>query len=331
MNLESVTNSAVLLMSIGEEEAAGVLKLLAPHEVQRICAAMTKIRNVTREHAAIVLDKFAHEAERHTALSLDSSGYMRSVLSKALGEEEATAIIDRVIEGTGTNGIRSLKSMDPLAVAELVKGEHPQIVATILVYLERDQASKVVGCLSESLRNEVLLRVATLESIQPTALRELDEVLNSLLSGSASLKRSQVGGARTAAEILNFLPRNLEQSAVDSMRSFSNDLAQMVVDQMFVFDNLLGLDDQAIQVVLREVDSEVLVVALKGAAPEMREKFLSNMSLRAGELLADELDALGPVRVSEIDKQQRQIVQAVRNLAERGEIMIGNRAEDEYL
>ncbi len=331
MNADGIKKSALLLMSLGEEEAAQVFKYLGPREVQKIGAAMAALKSVTREEVETVLSEFAQEAEQHTALSLDSSEYIRSVLTKALGADKAGVLIDRILEGSDTSGIEGLKWMDSPAVAELIKNEHPQIIATILVHLDSDQASEVVAAFPERTRNDVLLRIATLDGIQPAALRELDDVLTGLLSGSDNLKRSPMGGVRTAAEILNFMGSVQEESALKNVRQYDPDLAQKIIDQMFTFENLLELEDRAIQIVLREVESETLIIALKGAQPALRQKFLSNMSQRAAELLAEDLESRGPVRVSEVEAQQRAILQTVRELADKGEIALGTKAEDAYV
>jgi len=331
MSAEGVVKSALLLMSIGEEEAAQVFKFLGPREVQKIGVAMAALKNVTREQVDEVLHEFVRDAEQHTALSLDSSDYIRSVLTKALGDDKASVIIDRILQGSDTSGIEGLKWMDSAAVAELIKNEHPQIIATILVHLDRDQASEIVACFTDRLRNDVLLRIATLDGIQPAALRELDDVLTGLLSGSDNLKRSPMGGIRTAAEILNFMSSNHEEGVLENVRQYDAELAQKIVDQMFTFENLLDLENTAIQLLLKEVESDALIISLKGAQPALRQKFLSNMSQRAAELLAEDLDARGPVRVSEVETQQRRILQIVRNLAESGQIAIGGKAEDAYV
>ena len=331
MSAEGVTKSALLLMSLGEEEAAQVFKFLGPREVQKIGATMASLKNVTREEVETVLQDFVKAAEQHTAMSLDSGDYIRSVLTKALGEDKAGVLIDRILQGSDTSGIEGLKWMDSPAVAELIKNEHPQIIATILVHLDRDQASEILSCFTDRLRNDVLLRIATLDGIQPQALRELDDVLTGLLSGSDNLKRSPMGGIRTAAEILNFMTSVHEESVLENVKQYDADLAQKIIDQMFVFENLLELEDRAIQLLLKEVESEALIISLKGAQPALRQKFLSNMSQRAAELLAEDLDSRGPVRVSEVETQQRRILQIVRNLAESGQIVIGGKAEDAYV
>jgi flagellar motor switch protein FliG len=331
MNAEGVKKSALLLMSIGEEQAVEVFRHLAPREVQKIGQAMAALKQVTREEVETVLAEFVQEAEQHTALSLDSADYIRSVLTKALGEDKAGVLIDRILAGSDTSGIEGLKWMDSPAIAELIKNEHPQIVATILVHLERDQASEVIAEFSERTRHDVLLRIATLDGIQPVALRELDDVLTGLLSGSDNLKRSPMGGVRTAAEILNFMGSSQEEAALASVRQYDPDLASKIIDQMFTFDNLIDLEDRAVQILLREVESEVLIVALKGAPPQLRQKFLSNMSQRAAELLTEDLESRGPVRVSEVELQQRAILQIVRELADTGQIALGTKAEDAYV
>ena len=331
MKAEGLTKSAILLMSLGEDEAAEVFKYLAPREVQKIGATMATLKHVTRDQIDAVLEEFRLEAEQFSALSLDSGEYIRSVLTKALGSDKASGLIERILQGGDTSGIEGLKWMDSGAVAELIKNEHPQIVATILVHLDRDQASEVLEFFSERLRNDVVLRIATLDGIQPTALRELNDVLTKLLSGSENLKRSPMGGVRAAAEILNFMSGSNEESVVANVRGYDEELAQAIVDQMFVFDNLIDIEDRGIQVLLKEVESESLIVALKGARPELREKILKNMSSRAADLLREDLESRGPVRVSEVEAEQKNILQIVRRLSDEGEITLGSKPEDQYV
>jgi flagellar motor switch protein FliG len=331
MKAEGLTKSAILLMSLGEDEAAEVFKYLAPREVQKIGATMATLKHVTRDQIDAVLEEFRLEAEQFSALSLDSGEYIRSVLTKALGSDKASGLIERILQGGDTSGIEGLKWMDSGAVAELIKNEHPQIVATILVHLDRDQASEVLEFFSERLRNDVVLRIATLDGIQPTALRELNDVLTKLLSGSDNLKRSPMGGVRAAAEILNFMSGSNEESVVSNVRGYDEELAQAIVDQMFVFDNLIDIEDRGIQVLLKEVESESLIVALKGARPELREKILKNMSSRAADLLREDLESRGPVRVSEVEAEQKNILQIVRRLSDEGEITLGSKPEDQYV
>ncbi|OJY24473.1 MAG: flagellar motor switch protein FliG [Pandoraea sp. 64-18] len=318
-------------MSLGEDEAAEVFKYLAPREVQKLGAAMASLRQVTRDQIADVLQDFVLEAEQHSALSLDSSEYIRSVLNKALGNDKAAGLIERILQGGDTSGIEGLKWMDSTAVAELIRHEHPQIIATILVHLDRDQASEVLALFTERLRNDVVLRIATLDGIQPAALRELNDVLTKLLSGSENIKRSPMGGVRTAAEILNYLGGVHEESVIEAVRNYDSDLAAKIVEEMFVFENLLDVEDRSIQVLLKEIESESLIIALKGAPVELREKFFKNMSARAAELLREDLESRGPVRVSEVEAEQKKVLQVVRRLADQGAIMVGGRGEDAYV
>ena len=328
---EGLERSAILLMSLGEDEAAEVFKYLAPREVQKLGAAMASLRQVSRDQIADVLQDFVLEAEQHSALSLDSSEYIRSVLNKALGSDKAAGLIERILQGGDTSGIEGLKWMDSTAVAELIRHEHPQIIATILVHLDRDQASEVLALFTERLRNDVVLRIATLDGIQPAALRELNDVLTKLLSGSENIKRSPMGGVRTAAEILNYLGGVHEESVIEAVRNYDSDLAAKIVEEMFVFENLLDVEDRSIQVLLKEIESESLIIALKGAPVELREKFFKNMSARAAELLREDLESRGPVRVSEVEAEQKKVLQVVRRLADQGAIMVGGRGEDAYV
>jgi flagellar motor switch protein FliG len=331
MNAEGLQRSAVLLMSLGEDEAAEVFRFLAPREVQRLGAAMASLKAVSRDDIGKVLGDFVESAQQHTALSLDSGSYIRAVLTKALGNDKAAGLIERILEGGDTSGIEGLKWMDSAAVAELIRNEHPQIIATILVHLDRDQASEVLECFTERLRNDVVLRIATLDGIQPQALRELNDVLTKLLSGSENIKRSPLGGAKTAAEILNFMAGVNEESVIENVKKYDADLAQKIVDQMFLFENLLEVDDRGIQAILKEVESEALIVALKGAPTELREKFLRNMSQRAADLFREDFETRGPVRVSDVETEQKRVLQTVKRLADSGAIMLGGKADESYV
>jgi len=229
------------------------------------------------------------------------------------------------------SGIESLKWMDPLSVAELLRNEHPQIVAAILVHLDSEQAASVLKQLTERQRNEVLLRVATLEGIQPTALKDLNEVLFKVLAGGDKIRKTSLGGVKAAADIINWLGANIEGTVVESIRGFDPDLAQKIMDKMFVFDDVLKLDDKAIQMVLKEVATDSLIVALKGAAPELKERILANMSTRAAETLREDLESRGPMRLSEVEAQQKEILKVVRRLSEEGQIVIGGGGDDAFV
>jgi flagellar motor switch protein FliG len=292
---------------------------------------MAKLKGVSRDRVNGVLEKFHAEAVEQTSIGNNSDEYIRSVLTKALGGEKATYILDRILQGGDVSGIESLKWIEAPAVAELVKHEHPQIVASILVHLERDHAAAILALLPERMRKEVVLRVATLDGIQPAALAELNESLARVLTGSDKLKRSALGGVRAAAEMLNFMGAANETAIIEGVREFDEELAQSIQDEMFVFENILELDDKAIQLVLREVQSESLVVALKGANEAMREKVFKNMSQRAGEMLRDDLESKGPVRVSEVESEQKEILKIVRRLSEEGQIALGGGGDDQFV
>jgi len=331
MDDQGLEHSAILLLTLGEELAAEVFKHLSPKEVHRIGEAMTRIRTVPRERVNEVLDRFMHEAGSNRSLVADNDEYVKSVLRKALGEDRAGLLINRILQGSDTSGIESLKWMDAESVAELVRNEHPQIIASILVHLERDHAAEILGKLTPRVRSEVVLRVATLDSIQPNALRELNDVLSHVLAGADKLRKAALGGTKVAAEILNGVGGKLEGEMLESIRESDEILAQAIQDQMFTFDDLIKLDDRAIQTVLREVAGDSLVIALKGAGEEIREKVLRNMSQRAAEGLREDLESRGPVRVSDVDAQQKEILRIIRRLADAGEIAMGAGAEDAFV
>lgn len=331
MDDDGIQKSAILLMSLGEEEASAVFKHLTPKEAQKIGAAMATLNNVTRDRIQNVLKEFISQTDERTALGHNANDYIRKVLTKALGNEKAANLIDRILHGGDTSGIESLKWMDASSVTELIKNEHPQIIATILVHLERDQASKILNLFTERLRNDTLLRIATLDSIQPAALRELNDVLVNLLSGSNNLRKSAMGGIKAAAEILNLMPSAQENSVIENIKQYDSDFAQKIMDEMFVFDNLIEIDDHGIQLLLREVQSESLIIALKGAQEELRNKIFKNMSKRAAEMLKEDLEAKGPVRVSEVEAEQREILKVARQLADDGQIILGGAGEDGFI
>ena len=328
---EGIANSAILLLSVGEEEAAQVMKFLSPKEVQKIGQAMTKLEGITRDRIEQVLDAFHASAERQTSIGTNNDEYIRSVLVRALGDDKAAYLLDRIVSGGDASGIESLKLIDAQSVAELIRNEHPQIIASILVHLERDHASAVLAHLEEKTRNDVVLRIATLDSIQPNALRELNDVLASLLSGGEHVRKKALGGIRTAAEMLNYLATSVESQVLDAVKEHDSELAQKIIDEMFVFENLLEVDDRGIQALLREVQSESLIVALRGAPEALREKIFKNMSQRAAEMLRDDLEAKGPVRVSEVEGEQKEILKIVRRMAEEGTIVVGGKSEDAYV
>jgi flagellar motor switch protein FliG len=331
MDDNGVEEAAILLMSIGEEEAAEVFKHLAPKEVQKLGETIARLKIVPRERLTKVLERFATDAVESHTLVADTDEYVKAVLRKALGEDKANLLIDRILQGSDVTGIEGLKWLDPGTVAELLRNEHPQIVAAILVHLEADMASEIMKFFTERQRNEVMVRIATLDGIQPAALKDLNEVMSNVLAGGDKMRKATLGGVKPAAEIINLLGSALETSVLDYVRESDPDLAQKLMDNMFGFDDLIKLDDKGVQAVLKEVQSESLVLALKGAMPEMREKVFRNMSSRAAETLKEDLDGRGPVRVSDVEAEQKEILKIVRRLVEEGQIVIATGGADEFL
>ncbi|WP_058616721.1 flagellar motor switch protein FliG [Tepidimonas taiwanensis] len=328
---DGLQDAAIFLMSLGEEEAAEVFKHFSPKEVQRLGEAIARMRAVPKEKVQSVIERFTREAQSHSLLVSDTDNYVRSVLKRALGDDKAALLIDRILQGGDVSGIESLKWMDPISVAELLRNEHPQILAAILVHLDQDHAANILKHFTERTRNEVMLRIATLEGIQPTALKDLNEALYQVLAGGDKIRKSSLGGIKTAAEIINLLGASLEASVIDSIREQDPDLAQKIMDKMFTFEDLLKLDNKSLQMVLKEVSSDQLVVALKGASQELREKILSNMSSRAAEALKEDLESRGPVRLSEVEAQQKEILKVVRRLADEGQIVLGGGGDDAFV
>jgi flagellar motor switch protein FliG len=331
MNEPGLVDAAILLMALGEDAAAEVFKHLSPKEVQRLGETMSRTRTTSRERMQSVLERFQKDAGDLRTLVADTDEYIRAVLRRALGDDKAGLLIERILQGGDVSGIESLKWMDPQSVAELIRNEHPQIIASILVHLERDQASAVLMHLAERLRHDVMLRIATLDGIQPNALRELNDVLTKVLAGGEKLKRKKLGGTKAAAEILNFFGGSNETVVLDAIREHDADLAQRIADQMFTFDDLNRLDDRAIQLLLREVANDSLIVALKGADTELRERIFRNMSQRAAETLRDDLESKGPVRLSEVEAEQKEILKTVRRLADEGQIALGGGGDDAFV
>jgi len=319
------------MLALGENEAAEVMKHLGPREVQKLGQAMAALKTVGVNQVESVLNAFCAEADRSSTLALDSDHYVRSVLTKALGDEKASALVHRVLQREENRGLESLKWMDAESVADLIRNEHPQVIATILVHLERDHSCEILGRFPEDLRNDVILRIAQLDGVQPAALDELNDVLVKLLTGNERQGKQHIGGIRSAAEIINCMGGETEASALAYLRDYDEALAEKVVDDMFVFDNILKLDDRGIQLLLREVQSDSLIVALKGASPELRDKIFKNMSQRAAEMMRDDLDSKGPVRLSEVEAQQKQILQIVRRLAEEGQLILHAKGQDAYV
>jgi flagellar motor switch protein FliG len=321
--------AAILLLSLGEQEAAEVMKHMGAKHVQAIGAAMTQLQNVSRQDVTEVLTQFTTTVENQTSLGVGVDDYLRKVLIGALGEDKAAGVIDRILFGRSSKGLEALKWMDARAVAELIRQEHPQIIAIVLAYLDADQSAEVLAQFPEWLRADVVMRIATLDGIQPSALHELDEVIEKQFAGkTGALKTSILGGVKTAANILNFMDSSQEGALVEQIRKVDDALGTKIQDLMFVFDDLIDIDDRGMQEVLRAVPGERLLLAMKGADDSLKEKIFKNMSQRAAEMLKDDLESRGPVRLSEVEAAQKEILAMVRKMAESGTIQLGGKGEE---
>ncbi|MGL4275261.1 MAG: flagellar motor switch protein FliG [Pseudomonas paracarnis] len=329
--LSRVDKAAVLLLSLGETDAAQVLRHMGPKEVQRVGVAMAQMRNVHREQVEQVMSEFVEIVGDQTSLGVGSDSYIRKMLTSALGEDKANGLIDRILLGGNTSGLDSLKWMEQRAVADVIRYEHPQIQAIVVAYLDPDQAGEVLGHFDHKVRLDIILRVSSLNTVQPAALKELNTILEKQFSGNSNASRTTLGGIKRAADIMNFLDSSVEGQLMDSIREIDDTLSGQIEDLMFVFNNLADVDDRGIQALLREVSSDVLVLALKGSDENVKEKIFKNMSKRASELLRDDLEAKGPVRVSDVETAQKEILTIARRMAEAGEIVLGGKGGEEMI
>lgn len=326
--LNSVERSAILLMSMGENDAAEVLKHMGPKEVQRVGAAMADLANVEQSQVEMVMSDFLNSVGNQTGLGVGSDGYIRNMLTQALGSEKAAGVIDRILEGGNTRGLDTLKWMEARQVADVVRYEHPQIQAIVVSYLDSDQAAEVLAFFDEKVRLDILMRISALDTVQPNALQELNDILERQFANTASTSTTDMGGVRVVADIMNFFDTATEASVMESIREVDDDLGEEIQDLMFVFANLSDVDDRGIQTILREISTDVLLIALKGADTEMQEKVFKNMSKRAAELLRDDLEASPPVKLSDVENAQKEVLSVARRLADEGEIVLGGGGEE---
>jgi flagellar motor switch protein FliG len=324
--------AAILLLTLGEQDAAEVLKHLSARDVQSVGTAMAGLSSVSREQVEKVLDKLDEDMGMQTSLGVGTEEYIRKILTNALGETKAGGLIDRILLGRSSKGLESLKWMESRAIAEMINQEHPQIIALVLAHLEPDQAAEVLGYLPPRTRSDAVMRIATLDGVQPHALNELDEIMERQFNGNTKkLKSANVGGLKAAANILNAMDSSREAELMTAIRSQDNALGGRIEDLMFVFEDLADLDDRGMQTLLREVPSGILITALKGAEPAIREKIFSNMSKRAADMMRDDLEVKGPVRLSEVDAAQKEVLAAARKLADAGQINLGGGGGDDFV
>ncbi|MEA3178278.1 MAG: flagellar motor switch protein FliG [Gammaproteobacteria bacterium] len=322
--------AAILLLTLGEKEAAEVLKHMGAKEVQRIGAAMAKLANVSKEEVHGIITEFSSSVESQTSVGVGAEDFLRKVLVDALGQEKASSIIDRISIGRSTKGLEALKWMDARAVAELIRLEHPQIIAIVLAYLEPDQSAEILGQLPANMRSDIMVRIATLDGVQPSALSELDDIMEKTFAGKGTTRTSALGGAKAAANIINNLEPSQEGVIMEQITQTDEALGSRIADLIFVFDNLMEIDDRSMQELLRQVASDKLLLAMKGCDDAMKEKIFKNMSQRAAEMLKDDLESRGPVKISEVEGAQKEILQTARKLAEAGTIQLASKG-DEYV
>ncbi len=326
--LTSTDRAAVLLLLLGEQEAANIIKYMDPKEVQRIGAAMVSAADMSQEAVNYVLDEFVSTLKKQTSLGLGTSDYVEDVLKRALGEDKAASVMGRILPGQASKGLEILKWMDARAIADMVRNEHPQVIAIILSVLEFEVAADVLQFLPQAVRPEIMQRVAALETVQPAAMLELESIMKKQFSNNSSARSSSVGGVKQAAKIMNFVKVDMESQIMEGLMSLDEDITQQIQDNMFTFENLVDVDNRAIQTIMRNVDQDLLMTALKGASEFVKEKFFDNMSSRARVMFIDDMEAKGPLRISDVEEAQKNIMRTARKLSDSGELVLAGRGDD---
>jgi flagellar motor switch protein FliG len=323
-----VENAALLLMTLGEREAAEVLKYMGAKEVQQIGMAMARLANISKDRADDVLSNFISDVEDPNNFAVGDEQYVRKVMSNAFGPSKANAFIDRIMTGEDAKGLDALKWLSPQEVAEIIDGEHPQIAAIVIAYLESDEAAQVIKLLPDDERAEIVMRIARLNDVQSSALAEIEELIQSKSKSTPRGGTERVGGDKVAADIINSLETATGDDILERIKQRNEELSDRIREKMLVFETLLDIDDRGIQALLREISNDLLVVALKGCEQAIVDKILGNMSKRAGVLLKEDMEARGPIRLSEVEAAQKEILDVVRRLAEAGDISLGREAEE---
>lgn len=326
--LSGTQKAALLLMTLGESEAAEVLKYMNAKEVQSLGSAMASLSGVSKDQASSVLDFFITDVEDQAAFGVGTEDYVRNVLTNAFGAKKADTFIDRILIGHDVQGLDTLKWMSSADVYDIIDGEHPQIIAIVIAYLESEQAAEIINLLPEEHRADVVMRIARLTDIQQTALAEIENLIAKKSSGSTSTRTEKVGGDKVAANIINALDASKGEEILEKIKEKNEELSVRIQEMMFVFETLLNVDDRGIQSLLREISNDLLVLALKGCDPAVSDKILSNMSKRAATLLAEDMEAKGPTRLSEVEEAQKEILEVARRLAESGDINLGQGGEE---
>ncbi|CAD2225349.1 flagellar motor switching and energizing component [Pseudoalteromonas sp. 3J6] len=329
--LDGVDKAAILLLSLSEEDAAQILKHLEPKQVQKVGMAMAAIDDLSQAKISAVHNLFIEQIQSFSTIGFQSEDFIKKALTAALGEDKAASLIDQIVMGSGAKGLDSLKWMDSKQVANIIRNEHPQIQTIVLSYLEPEQSAEILAQFPEKVRLDLTMRIANLEEVQPAALQELNEIMEKQFAGQAGAQAAKMGGLKAAADIMNYLDTNVEGQLMDSIREHDEEMSQQIQDLMFVFENLMDVEDRGIQAILREVPQDVLMKAIKGTDEALKEKILGNMSKRAAEMLADDLEAMAPVRISEVEAAQKEILSTARRLSDSGEIMLGGGGGEEFL
>ncbi|MEC6813941.1 flagellar motor switch protein FliG [Photobacterium toruni] len=331
-SLNGTEKAAILLLSLNEQDAASIIRHLDPKQVQRVGGAMASMKNLNQDKVSSVHRSFLEEIQKYTSIGMGSEDFVRNALVAALGEDKANNLVDQILMGSGSRGLDSLKWMDPRQVASIILNEHPQIQTIVLSYLEPEQSAEILSQFPERVRLDLMMRIANLEEVQPAALHELNDIMEKQFAGQAGAQAAKIGGLKAAAEIMNYLDNNVEGLLMDQIRENDEETATQIQDLMFVFDNLIEVDDRGIQILLRDVPQDLLQKALKGADDMLRDKFYSNMSKRAGEMLQEDLEAMGPIRVADVEAAQKEILSIARRLSDLGELVLtGNGGTDEFL
>ncbi|PSU27635.1 flagellar motor switch protein FliG [Photobacterium phosphoreum] len=331
-SLNGAEKAAILLLSLNEQDAASIIRHLDPKQVQRVGGTMASMKNLNQDKVSSVHRLFLEEIQKYTSIGMGSEDFVRNALVAALGEDKANNLVDQILMGSGSRGLDSLKWMDPRQVASIILNEHPQIQTIVLSYLEPEQSAEILSQFPERVRLDLMMRIANLEEVQPAALHELNDIMEKQFAGQAGAQAAKIGGLKAAAEIMNYLDNNVEGLLMDQIRENDEETATQIQDLMFVFDNLIEVDDRSIQILLRDVPQELLQKALKGTDDMLRDKFYSNMSKRASEMLQEDLEAMGPIRVADVEASQKEILSIARRLSDLGELVLtGNGGTDEFL
>ena len=330
-SISGIQKTAILLLSLTEQDAATIIRYLDPKQIHRVGEAMTHVSDIDKETVTLVLRKFLEDIQHYSSIGFGSEDFVRNALVAALGHDRANNIVDQIMLGGGSSGLDSLKWMDPKQVASMILNEHPQIQTIVLSYLEPEHSAMILGQFPEREALDLVMRVATLEEVQPSALYELNQIMEKQFAGQSGVQAAKIGGLKAAADIMNYLDKNLETTLIDQISQSDQEMAVKIQDLMFVFENLLDVDDRGMQTILKEVPQDILIKALKGAEDNMREKIFRNMSKRAAEMLQDDLEAMGPVRISDVEAAQKEILYVARRLADTGEIMISSSGSEQFL